>query len=64
MKNPETREKLRQVYIRNGKKVVKLKDGDIIKIYNYPGEATPEGFNTSNIKKVCIGMYKQYKGYQ
>lgn len=64
MNNPNTRAKLKQSYIRNGKKVVQLKNGNIIQVFNYPGEAKPFGFETSNIKKVCTGMYKQYKGYQ
>lgn len=64
MRNPDTRAKVKQVYIRNGKKVVQLKDGKIIKIYNYPAEAQRDGFNGSNISRVCTGMYKQYNGYQ
>jgi len=64
MHNPDTRAKIKEAYIRKGKKVVQLKDGNIIRIYNYPGEAQPYGFNISNIKKVCTGVYKQYNGYQ
>lgn len=64
MNNPNTRSKLKESYIRNGRKVVQLKDGKIIRIYNYYSEAKPFGFISGNIKKVCIGLYKQYKGYQ
>lgn len=64
MNNPTTRKKLKDAYIRNGKPVVQLKDGNVVQVFNYPGEANPYGFHTSNIKKACTGIYKQYKGYQ
>lgn len=38
-------------------------DGQLIKVWESATQAEKEGFNQSNVVKVCKGKYKHHKGY-
>ena len=45
------------------KQVAKMKDGEVIQVYQSANQASIEGFSRCAILNCCKGIYKQHKGY-
>lgn len=46
------------------RKVVQLKNGQVVRTYNYIMETQKYGFQNSGVHQACSGKIKKYKGYQ
>lgn len=46
------------------RKVVQLKNGQVVHVYDYLMETNEYGFQESAVHRVCSGKLKRYKGYQ
>ena len=46
------------------KPVVQLRNGEVIKVYDYLSETTKDGFTYKCVDNVCKGLSPQHKGYQ
>ncbi len=46
------------------RKVVQLKNGQVVHMYDYLMETNQYGFQESAVHRVCSGKLKRYKGYQ
>lgn len=64
MSNPVTLEKNHLTWCQRSRSVVQLKDGKLIKIYQYLNETKRFGFVPNCVRTVCNHEYSQHKGYQ